>query len=80
MSRHHTCEGRATTLMSTRSRQSALRLAALLVLSLSGCSFSRSPDFPLTTLSAGPAGLDPLRKAFNDDVGKVRLMLLLDPT
>ena len=71
---------RGIVLKSTRSRQSALYLAALLVLSLARCSSVRSPEFPLTTLSAGPAGLDPLRKAFNDDVGKVRLMLLLDPT
>jgi hypothetical protein len=53
-------------------------LAASVVL----CFCCRSPlrqgtDVPLTDLSSG---IDPLKNAFNNDVGKVRLMLLLDPT
>jgi hypothetical protein len=54
-------------------------LAALVVLCFSSCSssFRQGADLPLTELHGG---LDPLRNAFNNDVGKVRLMLLLDPT
>ncbi len=58
-----------------------LCLAALIVLGFSYCSSLRDDvDVPLTTLSGKPGGLDPLKDAFNKDVGKVRLMLLLDPT
>jgi hypothetical protein len=53
-----------------------LCLAASVVLCLS-CHSSLRQDVPLTELRGG---LDPLTKAFNSDVGRVRLMLLLDPT
>jgi len=53
-------------------------LAALVVLCFA-CSSShrQGAGVPLTELKGN---LDPLRTAFNQDVGKVRLMLLLDPT
>ena len=59
-------------------RWTGLYLAALVVLCCS-CSFSQrqGAGVPLTELKGN---LDPLRAAFNEDVGKVRLMLLLDPT
>ena len=59
-------------------RWTGLCLAALVVLCCS-CSFShrQGAGVPLTELKGN---LDPLRTAFNQDVGKVRLMLLLDPT
>ncbi len=67
----------------TRPRLHVLALG--LLISLSYCSYCSSlrrstPDFPLVTLSNGPSGLDSLRKEFNKDTGKVRLLLLLDPT
>ncbi len=62
-------------------RLTSLCLAALVVLGFSHCSSLRhGADLPLTALSGSPGGLDPLKSAFNKDVGKVRLMLLLDPT
>jgi len=58
--------------------QAGLCLAAFVVLCLScSPSFRQGADAPLTELQGG---VDPLRDAFNKDVGKVRLMLLLDPT
>jgi len=55
-----------------------LCLAALIVICFSHCSsLRRDADVPLTQLSGS---LDPLRDAFNKDAGKVRLILLLDPT
>jgi len=55
-----------------------LCLAALAVLCFSCLpSLRQSADVPLTELHGT---LDPLRNTFNKDVGKVRLMLLLDPT
>jgi hypothetical protein len=70
--------------MANKSRFHCLRagaglcLAAFVVLCFS-CNpfFRQGADVPLTELHGS---LDPLRKAFNEDVGKVRLMLLLDPT
>jgi hypothetical protein len=55
-----------------------LCLAAFVVLCFS-CSSSlhQGAGVPLTELHGN---IDPLRNAFNEDVGKVRLMLLLDPT
>ncbi len=53
-------------------------LAAFVVLCFScSSSFRHGAVLPLTELHGS---LDPLRNAFNEDVGKVRLMLLLDPT
>jgi hypothetical protein len=53
-------------------------LAALTVLCFSCLpSLRQSADVPLTELHGT---VDPLRNTFNKDVGKVRLMLLLDPT
>jgi hypothetical protein len=53
-------------------------LAALVVLCFSCRSRLREDaGVPLTELHGN---LDPLRTAFNEDVGKVRLMLLVDPT
>lgn len=77
---HHNGTKRAAALKSGRNRRSALCLLVLLVFSLSRCSSFRSSEFPLTTLSTAAAGLEPLKDAFNGDAGKVRLMLLLDPT
>jgi hypothetical protein len=58
------------------------RVGLCLVASVVLCFCCRSPlrqgaDVPLTELSSG---VDPLKNAFNKDMGKVRLMLLLDPT
>jgi hypothetical protein len=54
---------------------------ALVALAFSHCSsLPHDAGLPLTTLSDSRSGLDPLRNAFNRDVGKVRLILLLDPT
>ena len=59
-------------------RRAGLCFAALAVLCFScGSSLRQSADLPLTELHGS---LDPLRNTFNKDVGKVRLMLLLDPT
>jgi hypothetical protein len=59
-------------------RRVVLCLAALAVLCFSCLpSLRQSADVPLTELHGT---LDPLRNTFNKDVGKVRLMLLLDPT
>lgn len=58
--------------------RAGLCLAALAVLCFScGPSLRQNADLPLYELHGS---LDPLRRAFNKDVGKVRLMLLLDPT
>jgi len=55
-----------------------LCLAALVVLCFSCRSRLREDaGVPLTELHGN---LDPLRTTFNEDVGKVRLMLLVDPT
>jgi hypothetical protein len=53
-------------------------LVAFVVLCFS-CSSSlhHGAGIPLTELHGS---LDPLREAFNRDAGKVRLMLVLDPT
>jgi len=53
-------------------------LAAFIVLCFA-CSFSlrQGAGVPLTELHGN---IDALRTAFNQDTGKVRLMLLLDPT
>jgi hypothetical protein len=60
------------------SRLTTLCLAALIVICFSHCSsLRRDADIPLTRLSGS---LDPLRDAFNKDAGKVRMILLLDPT
>ncbi len=62
-------------------RLTSLCLVAVIALGFSRCSSLRhGADIPLTTLSGTPNGLDPLKNAFNQNVGKVRLMLLLDPT
>ena len=59
-------------------RRAELCFAALAVLCFScGSSLRQSAYLPLTELHGS---LDPLRNTFNKDVGKVRLMLLLDPT
>lgn len=53
-------------------------LALALLLSSSGVADSApdaSPSYPRLA-----AGFEPLRSAFNGDAGRVRLLLLLDPT
>jgi hypothetical protein len=58
--------------------RTGLCLAAFVVLCLScRSSIYQGAGLPLIELHGG---LDPLRNAFNKDLGKVRLMLLLDPT
>ena len=54
----------------------ALALAALLLLGSANCS-APGHGLPLTVLSND---LEPLRTEFNKDAGKVRLLLLVDPT
>ena len=58
-------------------RGAILALAAALL--LLGCASCSSPGrgLPLTVLSND---LEPLRTEFNQDAGKVRLLLLVDPT
>ncbi len=53
-----------------------LLLALALLFSLSQCGLSRR-ELPVAKLSSD---LEPLRTAFNKDTGKVRLLLLVDPT
>ena len=65
-----------------RRRASALVATVALLVTLLGfaaCSRRRMPgvDLPLTKLSSDFA---PLRAEFNHDAGKVRVLLLLDPT
>ncbi len=56
-----------------RSKVAAICTALLLAL----LSCSKGPEAPITSLANG---VEPFRDAFNQDVGKVRLLLLLDPT
>ncbi len=63
-------------------RASALVATVAVLVSLlgfAGCSRRRMPglDLPLTKLSSD---FEPLRAEFNHDIGKVRVLLLLDPT
>ncbi len=63
-------------------RASALSAIVALLASLlgfAGCSRRRMPglDLPLAKLSSD---FEPLRAEFNHDAGKVRVLLLLDPT
>ncbi len=55
-------------------RHNILILALLTFFGLTSCS---SPQRELPKLSYG---LEPLRTAFNQDAGAVRLLLLVDPT
>ena len=57
-------------------RRSGFPLLAAWVLLLVSCS-SHERDLPLTYLTDD---FEPLRSQFNQDAGKVRLLLLLDPT
>jgi len=57
-------------------RGAILALAALLLLGSANCS-APGHGLPLTVLSND---LEPLRTEFNQDAGKVRLLLLVDPT
>ena len=59
--------------------RAALLVATVLALGLSGCSRRGMPgaDLPLTKLASD---FEPLRSQFNRDAGKVRVLLLLDPT
>ena len=57
-------------------RSVTLALAAVLLLGLATCS-APGHRLPLTVLSND---LEPLRTEFNKDAGKVRLLLLVDPT
>jgi len=57
-------------------RRSGFPLLAAWVLLLMSCS-SHERDLPLTYLTDD---FEPLRSQFNQDAGKVRLLLLLDPT
>ena len=66
----------------SKRRASALVATAVLLVSLlgfAGCSRRKMPglDLPLTKLSSD---FEPLRAEFNHDAGKVRVLLLLDPT
>jgi|GEM_PF-2919674 len=55
-----------------------VRLALVVfLLGTAHCSRPTEREIPLTRLSAG---FEPLRAQFNRDAGKVRLLLLLDPT
>lgn len=67
------CELWTEVYMPIRRRVQALLVVAVLV--LAAC--SSGPETPLTSLAQGT---EPLRSAFNRDAGKVRLLLLLDPT
>jgi hypothetical protein len=60
-------------------RLAATAFAVVLALGLAGCSRRGLPgsNLPLTTLSSD---FEPLRTQFNKDAGKVRVVLLLDPT
>lgn len=57
-------------------RLKVLFLTAFALFSLSHCS-SPGTNVPLTELSTD---IEPLRAEFNKDAGKVRLLLLVDPT
>ena len=57
-------------------RSATLALAVILLLGLTNCS-APGHGLPLTVLSND---LEPLRTEFNKDAGKVRLLLLVDPT
>jgi len=52
-------------------------LFAALLLCLAQCSKTNERQIPVTRLDAD---FEPLRTQFNKDAGKVRLLLLLDPT
>jgi hypothetical protein len=58
-------------------RRALALLFAALILSLAQCSKTNERQIPVTRLSTG---FEPLRAQFNRDGGKVRLLLLLDPT
>lgn len=53
------------------------KILVTLLASLLGLSNCSSPERELPKLSND---LEPLRSVFNQDVGKVRLLLLVDPT
>jgi hypothetical protein len=57
-------------------RRKRLLFACVLVLGLSQCS-SPERELPVAKLSNE---FEPLRSEFNNDAGKVRLLLILDPT
>jgi hypothetical protein len=58
-------------------RRALALLFAALILGLAQCSKSNERQIPVTRLSKD---YEPLRAQFNRDTGKVRLLLLLDPT
>ncbi len=58
-----------------RMRSKNFVLTAVLLLGFSYCS-SPERELPVTKLSGD---LEPLRTAFNNGVGKVRLLLIIDP-
>ena len=58
-------------------RRKAALLLVLTAALLAAATPARAQDAPYPELSRY---LEPLRSQFNDDVGKVRLILLLDPT
>jgi hypothetical protein len=62
-----------------RKRLATLAIATLLSASLSGCARHREAwlDLPLPKLAND---FEPLRSQFNRDTGKVRVLMLLDPT
>lgn len=56
----------------------ALRLTLIaLLLGLGNCSKTSQRQIPVTRLSGD---FEPLREQFNRDAGKVRVLMLLDPT
>jgi hypothetical protein len=70
---------RRIALLSNAHRSAATRGALMpvgILIGVLACCTSH-PKFPLTTLASN---LEPLRTQFNQDVGRVRLMLLIDPT
>ncbi|HEV2492517.1 MAG TPA: hypothetical protein VG204_05535 [Terriglobia bacterium] len=65
--------------LAPKQRLATAVIAATLAAVLSGCSPRHAAwlDLPLPTLSND---FEPLRTRFNKDAGKVRVLMLLDPT
>jgi hypothetical protein len=70
--------------MSVRARAvfgtSRAKLTRVLAAAALGVLVSCGPSGPEVPVQSLPNGLDPLRAAFNADLPKLRLILLLDPT
>jgi hypothetical protein len=61
-------------------RRVVAALAALLVLTVTGCGGSETASDGASGGVVDLARLDTLRAAFNEDEGRARLLLLLSPT